>query len=62
MTLSKLEKCLDERFYRAGRSVIVNITSIIRVTKTEIKLNDGTVIPLPRGAYEGVNRAIINMR
>lgn len=61
MTLGELEKMLDERFYRAGRSVIVNLTAITRVTKTEIKLNDGTAIPLPRGAYEGVNRAIINM-
>ena len=62
MTLGELEKELDDRFYRAGRSVIVNLTQISRVTKTEIKLNDGTAIPLPRGAYEGVNRAIINMR
>lgn len=62
MTLGDLEKELDERFYRAGRSIIVNLTQISRVTKAEIKLSDGTVIPLPRGAYEGVNRAIINMR
>ena len=62
MSLGKLEKHLGERFYRAGRSVIVNTTYIRRVTKTEIKLNDGTAFPLPRGAYEGVNRAIINMR
>lgn len=62
MTLGDLEKELDERFYRAGRSIIVNLTQISRVTKTEIKLSDGTVIPLPRGAYEGVNRTIINMR
>lgn len=62
MTLGELEQRLDERFYRAGRSVIVNLTQISRVTKTEIKLSDGTAIPLPRGAYDGVNRAIINMR
>lgn len=62
MTLAELENQLDERFYRAGRSVIVNLTNISRVTKTEIKLNDGTIIQLPRGAYEGINRAIINMR
>ena len=62
MTLGELEKELDERFYRAGRSVIVNLTLISRVTKTDIRLNDGTSIPLPRGAYDGVNRAIINMR
>ncbi len=62
MTLGDLEKQLDERFYRVGRSAIVNITQISRVTKTEIRLTDETAIPLPRGAYEGVNRAIINMR
>lgn len=62
MTLSELEKQLDERFYRAGRSCIVNLSQISRVTKAEIKLIDGTAIPLPRGAYDGINRAIINMR
>ena len=59
MTLSELEKQLDERFYRVGRSCIVNLTAINRVTKTEIKLSDSTIIPLPRGAYEPLNRAII---
>ena len=59
MTLSELEKQLDDRFYRVGRSCIVNLTNIGRVTKTEIKLADGTSIPLPRGAYEPLNRAII---
>lgn len=61
MTLGELEKQLDERFYRVGRSAIINLTQISRVTKTEIKLTDGTAIPLPRGAYDGINRAIINM-
>lgn len=62
MTLSELEKQLDERFCRAGRSCIVNLMYISRVTKTQIKLTDGTALPLPRGAYERINRAIINMR
>lgn len=62
MTLGSLEELLDERFYRVGRSAIVNLTQISRVTRKEIKLSDGTAIPLPRGAYDGINRAIINMR
>ena len=62
MTLGELEKQLDERFYRVGRSCVVNLTQVSRVTKTEIKLMDKTAIPLPRGAYDGINRAIINMR
>ena len=61
MTLSELEKQLDDRFIRLGRSVVINLTQISRVTKTEIKLIDGTALPLPRGAYDSVNRAIINM-
>ena len=61
MTLSNLFDGLDERFYRVGRSVIVNLTEISRVTKTEIKLRDGSSIAVPRGAYDGINRAIINM-
>lgn len=59
MTLSELEQQLDERFYRVGRSIIVNLTFIRKVTKKEIFLSDGSVLPLPRGAYEPLNRAII---
>ena len=62
MTLGHLEKELDERFYRIGRSSLVNLTKIRRVTKTQVVLEDGTLLPLPRGAYEGVNQAIIHMR
>lgn len=61
MTLSQLDRQLDDRFYRVGRSAIVNLTQIARVTRTDIFLNDGISIPLPRGAYEGVNQAIIKM-
>ena len=62
MTLGRLEEQLDDRFYRVGRSVLVNLTQIVRVSRAEIRLGDGTAIPLPRGAYDGINRAIINMR
>ena len=61
MTLSDLQKELDERFLRVGRSCIVNLTQISRVTKTLIKLSDGTEIPLPRGAFDSVNGAIIKL-
>lgn len=62
MTLRDLEQELDERFYRVSRSAIVNLNCIRRVTKKEVLLEDGTAVPLPRGAYEQVNRAIINMK
>lgn len=60
-TLSELADMLDERFYRVGRSAIVNLTRVDRVTRTEIHLDDGSCVLLPRGAYEGVNRAIIGL-
>ena len=59
--LGEIAAALDERFYRVGRSAIVNLTCVSRITKTDIYLDDGTAVPLPRGAYEGVNRAIIDL-
>lgn len=58
-TLGALEKMLDERFYRMGRSYIVRLSCIERITKTDVYLNDGSILPLPRGQYEPLNRAII---
>ena len=57
--LSDVERMLDDRFYRVGRSCIVNLTKITRVTRTEVFLSGGVSVPLPRGAYEPLNRAII---
>lgn len=59
-TLGDIEKELDERFFRIGRSYIVNLSYIRRVTKTEIYLGDDATIPLPRSMYEPLNRAIIS--
>lgn len=58
-TLSEVEKELDERFFKAGRSYLINLKLVRRVTKTEVYLSDGAVIPLPRGQYEAINKAII---
>ena len=58
-TLGDFEKELDNRFCRVGRAMILNLKYTQRVTKTEVRLSDGTVLPLPRGAYEPLNRAII---
>ncbi len=58
-TLGDFEKELDQRFVRIGRSMIVNLKYIRRVTRTQALLTDGTALPLPRGAYETLNRAII---
>ena len=61
-TLASIEEELDERFLRIGRSALINIEKVLRVTKTDVFLNTDDKVPLPRGAYEKVNRAIINMK
>lgn len=58
-TLGEFERELDERFYRMGRSFIVNLSCINRITKNNVFLSDGSVIPLPRGQYEPLNKAFI---
>ena len=58
-TLNEIEQQLDDKFFRTGRSYIINLKYIRRVTKTEIYLSDGSVIPLPRGQYDAIHRAMI---
>lgn len=60
--LSELEKELDERFFRIGRSYILNLTAVRQVRRRDVLLADGRTLPLPRGMYEPLNRAIINYR
>ncbi len=60
MTLSNIEKELDTSFFKIGRSFIINLAFIKKVLKTEVVLIDDSIIPLPRGMYEKLNRAIIN--
>ncbi|OLA10259.1 MAG: DNA-binding response regulator [Coprobacillus sp. 28_7] len=59
-TLGEIEKELDKRFFRIGRSVIVNLKYISRVTKTDVFLANNTILQLPRGVYDSLNRAIID--
>ena len=62
MTLKDIERELDDRFLRVGRSFIINLRFVARVTRDEVFLKSGENIPIPRGAYEKINRAIIDMK
>ncbi len=61
-TLSDFAGSLDGRFLRVGRSFIINLLWIRRVAKNGVELKSGEVIPIPRSAFETVNRAIIDMK
>lgn len=58
-TLKELEEELDNSFFRTGRSYLVNLRFIRKITKTEAVLKDGTSVPVSRGMYEPLNRAMI---
>jgi len=58
--LGELERELDSRFFRVGRSFVVNLACIRRVTRIEAELTSGERVPLPRGQYDKLNRAIID--
>ena len=58
-TLSDVEKELDERFFRVGRSLIVNLNKIRKADRNSITLLNGSVVPIPGNAYEHLMRAII---
>ena len=58
-TLTELEKELDDNFFRTGRSYIINLKYIKKTVKKEAYMSNGAVIPLSRGLYELLNKAII---
>lgn len=61
-TLSEIETELDSRFFRTGRQSIINLDYVRRATKNSVYLAGGEEVPLPHGAYEAINRAIINLK
>lgn len=58
-TLSSLQEELDERFFKVGRSYVVNMNYIRKITKREVRLEGDISVPLSRGYYEALNRALI---
>lgn len=59
-TLGEFERELDARFCRVGRSLLINLDKVRRTTRDQVTLTDGTVLPLSRGGFETLNRAIID--
>lgn len=59
VSLSTAEKELDSRFIRCHRTCIVNLSAVSRITKTDVILDNGTMLPLARNAYQTVTQAFI---
>ena len=59
LTVSGLLEKLDEGFYRCGRSFIVSLRHVCRITKNEIFLENQVSLPLVRGQYDEINKTMI---
>ena len=57
--VSELEDLKAEDFFRIHRSVLVNLRRIVKITRTDVTLDSGDVLPVARGKYDAVNRAFI---
>ena len=58
-SISSFETRLSKAFYRTHRSYLVSLKYIIRISRTEIFLNNEDKLPLARGKYDDINRAFI---
>ncbi len=58
-SLSAFAEQLGDDFFRTHRSYLVALNRIIRISRTEITLDGGTVLPISRGLYDAINRAFI---
>lgn len=49
----------SKQFFMCHRSYIVNMAYVSRITKKDIVLDNGSMIPIARGKWEDVNRAFL---
>ena len=59
MSISEIEKMLGEGFVRCHRSYLVGLKHISRISKAEVILDSGKVLPLSRSAAPVVHKAFI---
>lgn len=60
MSISEIEKMLGEGFVRCHRSYLVGLKYISRISRAEVILDSGKVLPLSRSAAAIVHKAFIS--
>lgn len=58
-SLSSFAGRLGDDFFRVHRSYLVSLKHIIRISRTAVRLENETELPLARGKYDDINRAFI---
>lgn len=59
MGIGEAEHLLGDGFFRCGRSFIVSLEHIARITKTTITLDDKTEVPLGKGLYGTLEQTLM---
>ena len=59
ISLSKFAEQLDETFIKVHRSFIVGLKYIKRISRTDITMQNGDLVPISRGMYDEVHSALI---
>ena len=59
MSLAKFIEQLDETFFKVHRSFVVGLKYVKKITKTEITMINGDIVPMSRKLYDEVHSALI---
>lgn len=59
MTLGKFSGQLDETFFKVHRSFVVGLKYVKKITRSEVTMINGDTVPISRGMYDEVHKALI---
>jgi len=59
VALSRFIEQLDETFLKVHRSFVVGLKYIKKISRTQITMLDGALVPISRGQYDAVHEALI---
>jgi len=63
MNLQQLEKELEEKadtFFKPHRSYFINLSYVERITKKDVRMEGGALVPIARGKWEALNQAYMS--
>lgn len=59
ISLAKLTEQLDDTFFKVHRSYVVSLKFIKKITRTDITMVNGDLVPISRGMYDDIHGALI---
>ena len=60
ISLAKIMEQLDDTFYQVHRSFVVGLKYVKKVSRTDVTMLNGDVLPIRRGTYDKVHAALIH--